>query len=151
MSNAGLKPRFRFAFSCCGILVIFTLLFARAVHKTVSEAIVRFSLSLVTIVADYAVEDDIVLDMGSSLTKVGIANDDAEGPSHVFPSIVGRPRHKGVMIGQGMKDVYVGEEAAARRGILSLKVSGLAISLFVRVFALRSRSVSVPYPRRDAW
>jgi hypothetical protein len=32
----------------------------------------------------------------------------------VFPSIVGRPRHQGVMVGMGQKDAYVGDEAGRR-------------------------------------
>jgi actin beta/gamma 1 len=42
----------------------------------------------------------LVVDNGSGMCKAGFAGDDA--PRAVFPSIVGRPRHKGVMVGMGL-------------------------------------------------
>jgi actin beta/gamma 1 len=48
----------------------------------------------------------IIIDNGSFMMKGGFSGDDA--PRAVFPSIVARPRHTGVMVGMGQRNACVG-------------------------------------------
>ena len=62
--------------------------------------------------------NSLVVDNGSGMVKAGFSGDDA--PRSVFPSIVGRPKVKPTMVGADNKEVYVGDEAQVKRGVLKL-------------------------------
>lgn len=59
----------------------------------------------------------IVIDIGSGQIKTGFAGETE--PSVVVPSLIGQPRHGGVMVGLDPRNIYVGEDALERLGILT--------------------------------
>jgi len=61
----------------------------------------------------------VVIDNGSGMVKAGFAGE--EGPSCVFPAIVGRPKNSSAMMGVNQKSFYIGDEASQKRGVLELK------------------------------
>ena len=60
----------------------------------------------------------VVIDNGSGMCKAGFSGDDS--PKAAFPSIVGRPKSEGIIVGMTDKETYVGDLAQAKRGILKL-------------------------------
>lgn len=48
----------------------------------------------------------IIVDNGSGTMKFGIAGDDA--PKSCFPTVIGRPKQPGQMVGMDQKDIYFG-------------------------------------------
>merc|ERR1712070_694382 len=63
--------------------------------------------------------EPLVIDNGSGMVKAGFGGDDA--PRSVFPSICGRPKYHGAMVGMSNKKLFIGDEAMAKRGVLTLK------------------------------
>lgn len=61
----------------------------------------------------------VVIDNGSGMCKAGFAGDDA--PRSVFSTVVGRPKVPGIMVGLDQKEVYVGDEAQQKRGVLRIE------------------------------
>lgn len=64
----------------------------------------------------FNMEEAIIIDNGSALCKIGMA--DNETPQSVFPAIIGRPKYS--CNGLRDKDIYVGNDAFARRSTCKL-------------------------------
>lgn len=60
----------------------------------------------------------VIIDNGSGHVKAGIAGEEA--PRCIFPAVVGKPKHGVMMPGTDKREYYLGEEAIAKRGVLTL-------------------------------
>ena len=67
---------------------------------------------------DMSIPNSLVLDLGTANTKVGWSTHGE--PDSIFPTLVGRGRHKGAMLTLGLRDSYVGRQAQNLRGILNI-------------------------------
>lgn len=59
-----------------------------------------------------------VVDNGSGVVKAGFSEEDA--PRAIFPSVIGRPKNPGALVGLDSKDEYIGDEAQQKRGVLKI-------------------------------
>ncbi|MHA1270951.1 MAG: actin, cytoplasmic 2 [Candidatus Helarchaeota archaeon] len=60
----------------------------------------------------------IIIDNGTGITKVGYSGEDQ--PRHVFPTMIGYPRHIEIMPDIEIRDYYIGDEIYGLRGVLRL-------------------------------
>jgi actin-related protein len=61
----------------------------------------------------------VVIDNGTGMVKCGFSGDDA--PRNVFASMVGVPRHQQQMFGMAKKEMYIGDEAMSKKGMLNIR------------------------------
>lgn len=60
----------------------------------------------------------IVIDNGSGTCKVGLAGE--VNPNIILPTLIGKPRFSGSMMGSEQKDYYTGNDAIRMKGIVTL-------------------------------
>jgi actin len=59
-----------------------------------------------------------MVDIGSYNIKAGFSGDDA--PKVIMPTVIGRAKSKGVLVGMDQKDFFVGNEALSKKNALNL-------------------------------
>jgi len=59
-----------------------------------------------------------MIDIGSYNIKAGFSGEDA--PKIMIPTIIGRAKFPGILVGMESKDFYVGNEAMSKKHLLNL-------------------------------
>lgn len=60
----------------------------------------------------------VMIDIGSFNIKAGFSGEDA--PKVIMPTVLGKPKFPGVLVGMDQKDFYVGNEAKSKKHLLNL-------------------------------
>ncbi len=63
-------------------------------------------------------DNALVLDIGSFNIKAGFSGDHT--PKLISQTVIGYPKHPGIMIGMDQKDFYTGNDAKAKKHFLNL-------------------------------
>lgn len=61
----------------------------------------------------------LIIDNGTGTIKTGFAGEDA--PRSIFPTVVGKPKQQGLMVGLDQKDIYIGHEVKEKKSVLKLE------------------------------
>ena len=60
----------------------------------------------------------IMVDIGSYNIKAGFSGEDA--PKVNMPTVIGKAKSKGVLVGMDQKDFFIGQEALTKKAALNL-------------------------------
>lgn len=60
----------------------------------------------------------VMIDIGSFNIKAGFSGEDA--PKVIMPTILGKPKFPGILVGMDQKEFFVGHEAKSKKHLLDL-------------------------------
>jgi actin beta/gamma 1 len=63
-------------------------------------------------------EQALVIDIGSNTVKIGFSGEDT--PRLITRTLVGTPKHPGIMIGMDQREFYSGDDAWSKKHLLNL-------------------------------
>jgi actin beta/gamma 1/actin len=60
----------------------------------------------------------VIIDNGTGFIKAGFEGEDS--PKVVLPTLIGKPKMPGIMVGMDQKEFYVGEEVIEKQEFLNI-------------------------------